>query len=361
MLVDSIYEAAILPERWADVLDAVSRRFDAAGGMLIRATPTTQYSICSPAIESTVRQFEKTPWVAQNVRVERLVAHPPHPGFLTDLDLVTEEETRTLPIYTQWLIPNGAAVGAATLIQDIGPARLLMSLEGLPDHAAARRAIPALDALRPHIARSAMLSARFQFERMRSAMSALDMIGVAGAMIDPTGRICAANAPFEQAMAGMIGKQGMLRLPTTATRAAFDIGLARLPISASLGLPDPALSRFRVLHMIPVLGQARDIFSDVAAFLILVDPLSRAAPGTGILQSLFDLTPAESRVADLIATGGSIGDIARRFGLSAQTVRTHMKSIFGKTGTHRQSDLVAMLGQIAIRHPIAQGQRPQQP
>lgn len=173
MLIDSIYEAAIMPERWEGVLDEIASQFNAMGGMLIRASATAQKSICSPNIRESVAAFERTPFVAQNVRVERLVARTPHPGFLTDLDLVTEEESRTLPIYTDWLIPLGAHVGAATLIHDAPQASLLMSLEGLSSHAEARASIPALDALRPHIARSAMLSARFHFERMRSALGRL--------------------------------------------------------------------------------------------------------------------------------------------------------------------------------------------
>ncbi|WP_088183120.1 helix-turn-helix transcriptional regulator [Sphingobium sp. Z007] len=345
MLVDSIYEAAVMPERWENVLDALAARFHAKGGMLIRASATAQKSICSPNIRETVTAFERTPLVSQNVRVERLVARPPHPGFLTDLDLVTEEESRTLPIYTDWLIPLGAHVGAATLIHDAPQTSLLMSLEGLPGHAEARASIPALDALRPHVARSAMLSARFHFERMRSAIDALGIAGVAAAIIDVSGRLTAANSDFERNMAGLIGARGRLLLPTAAT-AQFDRGLGQLPaVGASIGLRSSG-DRFRVMHMIPVRGDARDIFTDVAAFLITVDPTRRDAPGTGLLQALFDLTPTEARIADAMAIGESIADIAHGTGTSIETVRTHLKAIFGKTGVNRQADLVAMLGKV---------------
>lgn len=346
MLIDAIYEAAVLPERWGGVLDRLSREFQANGGMLIRATPTSQRSICSPAIEATVRLFEQTDLVGQNVRVERLVAHPPHPGFLTDLDLVTLEEIETLPIYTDWLTPHDCTIGAATLIHDSPSNALLLSLEGLPDHDHARRSIPALDALRPHIARSAMLAARFHFERMRSAVEALGAVGIAGAVVDDMGRIQAANAGFEQDMAGLIGARGLMQLPPAAQRH-FDLGLAGLPVSgASLGLR-LADEIFRVLHMVPVRGDARDVFTNIAAFLILVDPARRSAPGTGLLQSLFDLSPAEARVADALATGSTLKEIATNAAISLETVRVHLKAIFGKAGVNRQVDLVAMLGQVA--------------
>ncbi|MET0369967.1 MAG: helix-turn-helix transcriptional regulator [Sphingobium sp.] len=346
MLVDDIYEAAVLPERWGAVLDRLSREFRARGGMLIRATPTSQRSICSPAIEATVRLFEQTDLVGQNVRVERLVAHPPHPGFLTDLDLVTLDEIETLPIYTRWLTPHDCTVGAATLIHDSPSNALLLSLEGLPGHDEARHSIPALDALRPHIARSAMLSARFHFERMRSAMEALGTVGMASAVVDGRGHIQMANAGFEAEMTGFVGTRGLLRLPPAA-QAQFDVGLAQLQgPGASLGIR-LADGGFRVLHMVPVRGDARDIFTNVAAFLILVDPARRSTPGTGLLQSLFDLSPAEARIADALVAGRTLKEIATATGISLETVRAHLKSIFAKTGINRQIDLVAMLGAMA--------------
>lgn len=347
MLIDSIYEAAVLPQKWSDVLDSISSRFAARGGMLIRASATAQNSICSPAIEETVRLFEQSPLVTQNVRVERLAAHPPHPGFLTDLDLVTLEEIETLPIYTDWLTPHGSAVGAATLIQDAGDTRLLMSLEGLPDHDAARRAIPDLDALRPHIARATMLSSRFQFERMRSAVDALAAIGSAAALIDDRGRVQASNALFDRQLSSMIGKGGLVRLPSPRLQAQFDHGLARLSFAgASIALHRPIDGAFRILHMVPVRGDARDIFTETAAFLVVVDPARRTAPGTGLLQSLFDLTPAEARIADRLAHGLALGTIAREAGISPETARKQLAAIFLKTGVNRQSDLIAMLGQV---------------
>lgn len=347
MLIDSIYEAAVVPQNWAGVLDAISARFRARGGMLIRASSSGQSSITSPAIEETVRLFEQSPYVTQNVRVERLAAHPPHPGFLTDLDLVTEEETRTLPIYTGWLIPKGVAVGAATLINDVGDSRLLMSLEGLPDHDAARLAIPELDTLRPHIARSAMLAARFHFEKMRSSVEALSAVGFAAALIDRRGRIALANPAFQQSLPTLIGPHGALRLPSPAAQAQLDRGLAGIDTAgASIGLRGGEEDAFRVLHLVPVRGDARDIFTNVAAFLILVDPARRTTPGTGLLQSLFDLSPAEARIADQLARGLSLGETAQAAKVSTETVRKQLASIFAKTGVNRQTDLVAMLGQV---------------
>jgi len=55
------------------------------------------------------------------------------------------------------------------------------------------------------------------------------------------------------------------------------------------------------------------------------------------------LTPAEARIALGIARGDALAAIAKAHGISIATVRTQLKSVFAKTGTHRQAQLVALL------------------
>jgi len=57
----------------------------------------------------------------------------------------------------------------------------------------------------------------------------------------------------------------------------------------------------------------------------------------------FGLTPAQTRIALYLAQGGAVSEFAREFGVSEQTVRTHLKAIFAKTGVTRQAELAAML------------------
>jgi DNA-binding CsgD family transcriptional regulator len=55
------------------------------------------------------------------------------------------------------------------------------------------------------------------------------------------------------------------------------------------------------------------------------------------------LTPAEARIALGIARGDALAAIAEAHGISIATARTQLKSVFAKTGTHRQGQLVALL------------------
>jgi DNA-binding CsgD family transcriptional regulator len=58
------------------------------------------------------------------------------------------------------------------------------------------------------------------------------------------------------------------------------------------------------------------------------------------LRNRFDLTPAEARLVVQLVTGTSLKSSAKALAVSYETVRRQVKSVFHKTGTHRQSELV---------------------
>jgi DNA-binding CsgD family transcriptional regulator/PAS domain-containing protein len=78
----------------------------------------------------------------------------------------------------------------------------------------------------------------------------------------------------------------------------------------------------------------------VAVFLIVppgVEPYSALE-----LMARFGLTAAEARLTRALAEGGSLRQIADRLDMSYFTARSHLRSIFAKTGLHRQAELVRL-------------------
>jgi len=78
------------------------------------------------------------------------------------------------------------------------------------------------------------------------------------------------------------------------------------------------------------------------AIVMVADPESRRL-SRDILRQLFDLTPAEASVAQALAHGEALEDIAAELAVSLATIKTHLQKLFRKTGTCRQGELVAML------------------
>lgn len=65
------------------------------------------------------------------------------------------------------------------------------------------------------------------------------------------------------------------------------------------------------------------------------------------LRELFDLTPTESRLAVMIASGCSPETAAERCSVTVGTVRWHLKRVFAKTCSAGQTELVAQLQALA--------------
>ena len=61
------------------------------------------------------------------------------------------------------------------------------------------------------------------------------------------------------------------------------------------------------------------------------------------LRRRFGLTAAEAGLAAEILKGDGRTAAARRRGISDATAKTHLSSIFEKTGTHRQAELIRLL------------------
>lgn len=78
------------------------------------------------------------------------------------------------------------------------------------------------------------------------------------------------------------------------------------------------------------------------ALLVLLDQ----QPQMGLLTDLFQLSPAEQRLALLLAQKLTPEACAERLGVSINTVRSQLRSLFHKTGTSRQAELLSLIGRL---------------
>jgi DNA-binding CsgD family transcriptional regulator len=85
---------------------------------------------------------------------------------------------------------------------------------------------------------------------------------------------------------------------------------------------------------------------DVRAVLTLNALGPKPGPPAAIIAKTFRLTPSEAKLASIIARGAPPDIAARELKISRETARNKLKSVFAKTDTHRQSELVALLSQV---------------
>ena len=188
-----------------------------------------------------------------------------------------------------------------------------------------RDALDRLDAIRPDIARAATMSVRLQLERARATTQVLEALGLAALVFDASGKVIAAN-PLIEAMPNEIRWLARDRLSLSdrnadlLLRAAIEsIGAADGATARSFPVRDADGCATMVAHVVPIRLSARDIFVRCAGVLALTPLSAPNAPSVAIVKSLFDLTPAEARVARDLAEGKMVAD----YRVGRRRVREH--------------------------------------
>lgn len=87
------------------------------------------------------------------------------------------------------------------------------------------------------------------------------------------------------------------------------------------------------------------------AMLVIHDPSEQTFLPEEIVSSLFGLTPSETHLLLALSNGQTLKQFGDRTGVTQNTARTHLKSLFAKTRTSRQSDLIRLMS--GLMHSMA--------
>jgi DNA-binding CsgD family transcriptional regulator len=144
-------------------------------------------------------------------------------------------------------------------------------------------------------------------------------------------RIEALNGQEDAALQRLIGaatrrmgaadaaRSGVMRLSRRSGRA--ELALVAAPLASATSLVDAG----------PV------------AFLLITDPQTTATRPESLLRQLFGLSAAEARVAERLMLGESPEQAAASLGIKISTARWHLASLYRKTGTRSQAQLMRQL------------------
>jgi DNA-binding CsgD family transcriptional regulator len=354
--IDRIYESAFVPELWPDVLAQLAGIATARSGwMAISRAGNHHFTGSNEIVREAAGFLVESGLVFRGDRFGRLCAAR-HPGFLREIDIYTEAELESDPFYQKYLFPRGLGRAAGTTLVLPTQDSLLISLEREAVRGPVEpSAIEKLDALRPHIARSAFMAARLQLERARAASATLAALGLPALVLDDKGKVLVANRLIEASAQIHWRAQDAIGLVDRAADKLLRNAIATIDLSGGGGsvrsFPVRSGAETLVAHVIPVRLSARDIFARCIAVLTLTPMNVPEAPPVELVQSLFDLTPAEARVARGLASGMAIDAIAADRGVSPNTIRTHVRGVFEKTGCTRQAEVVALFTGISpVRH-----------
>jgi DNA-binding CsgD family transcriptional regulator len=159
-------------------------------------------------------------------------------------------------------------------------------------------------------------------------------------VIRSDGEVLGTNAAGRRMMSTTAGAAALAgQLPQSATpklRTLLDEIQAAIRAQQATGTLELALSPRDLYSMRVVpLGPTLD------AALLIVQP--RELRVVARARERFGFTAAESLVAERLARGLTVPEIALQLGVSIETVRCHLKQAFAKAGVHRQAELVAVM------------------
>jgi DNA-binding CsgD family transcriptional regulator len=141
------------------------------------------------------------------------------------------------------------------------------------------------------------------------------------------------TSAIAQALAVARGEECDFRGPLSITRQS-----GRPPLVALVTpLPPPAFSLWEAVD-----GGARVLVQ-------IVDPDEPVTTQAEALRSIAGLTAAEARVAAHVGNLRGLAAVAAKLGLSENTVKTHLKRVFEKTGARSQAELARLMASIPPR------------
>ena len=352
-VINRLGEAAVNPEAWHGIMDGICKAVGASAAVLLQSDIRTPDVPRTESIDEATQLYFRNNWHLIDPRAKafpRMMAGE----VVTDLDVMSPEQIRADPMYNEVLLPFGyqwfAGVGFwadnaawALTIQRTGR-------EGVFD----ARDKKLLARLAPRLTETATLATIVGRVALSAMTDVLSRVQQPALVLSRQGMVLSTNAAADSGFDNEIrirerrlvvrDKQAMTKLDQLVSMIRSTPDTAALPASPILirRTTKPPV----VLRILPVDGAARSVFLGARAMLILSNLIPRGAPDPALIAQAFDLTPAESRLAALLASGASIDGAAEQLRISRETARNHLKSIFSKTGAHRQSELVNLLSQL---------------
>ncbi len=306
-------------------------------------------------LELFERSASEHPWFLRGGGL--LLAH----GIADDEGLTTDKELRGTRFYADLLQPVDISHGMA-LCLNTGPQGQITVLTINRDR---QRGYFSPDerrlaqALLPHLRNVYALHQRLSWlqTETQNFRAALDHLPEGVFMLAGNGTVLFANerAQMLEAESVFIRRRhdrisAVFQADESLLRDALSRALSTPPPGrVSLGLHDRSGRLAGTITFCPTPRMSANLWSEfdakTLAFLRSLTPSGK--PDLSELRAILRLTLAETRLASALMQGASLDQAAAQFDVTRNTIRTQLHSLFAKTDTRRQSELLRVLLRLA--------------
>jgi DNA-binding CsgD family transcriptional regulator len=360
-LIGDIYDAALYPALWVDVLgkirafiggwaialswkDAVAKR---GGSYFEEGGQDPHYRQLYFEKYIKLDPFTTTQFVVEIEEPKSFLEVMPHAELI---------QTR---LYKEWAQPQGIVDALMCLIdRSVTSVGFLVVFrnkrDGFVDDETRHRARLVI----PHIRRATLIGKVIDLKKAEAESLADTLDGISAGMflVDTIGRIVHANRAGDVLLkrASVLRAEGgrLIANDSQADRTLADTFATAGNGDTAVGIKGVAVplvardgERY-VAHVLPLTSGARRqagaSYAAVAALFVHKAALDTPSPPEAIAKA-YKLTPMELRVLLAIVEVGGVPEVAEALGIAESTVRTHLNQTYHKTGVNRQADLVKLV------------------
>lgn len=341
------------PARWTGILEDLATSIGAMGAGLIPQSGS-EGAMTTASLTECLQTYVGESWAEQDSESHRRARVINMRGEVAlDSDLIGRDD-RDVPFF-KYFLPRFDAKGWAGIGlragSDFWSRTLHRSVRQGAFEEAERSVLKQFSVRLNEVGSLAHLAGRVT---LSTVAKSFDQIGKSVVAIDQKGRFIHANAAAQRLLSTSIHVAGgRLVLRDRHAAAEYERVVNRLqglregkalraaPIIVRRDNAAPL-----VIRVLPVDGVAKTPFVCARALLLLSEVSGPGKTDWQVFARAFGLTPAEARLAALLASGKSLEHAGDALGVTRETARSRIKSIFQKTDTHRQGQLVALLASL---------------
>lgn len=315
-------------------------------------------------VEAELNYLQKYHFI--DPRAAAIISLPPL-GWLHDHEILDDAFVANSEFFQDFLLPvNLRYMSACKVIEDDKLSFMITGLRAQEQGPLPKENTKILDRLLPHIARAAKIGINHFIYSSQALVghAMVNRLSQPVIITNTIGKIIHINRAGQHLLDSTMliaNKNGQLDMPQKPLNA-FLRACAEIERQLRLngGVVESAQEyKSLQIHSASELASSEKLYAFYTALLpekvmgsfglrplimlMFYHPESTTPVDTNLLVAAFGMTPAECKIATLLAEGYSVIEIAEKLNKKEDTIRKQLQSIYQKTSTNRQPELIKLL------------------
>ncbi len=338
---------------WIDVCDEASKLVGGVGALFLPIVPKGRgpWLIRSTSIQELITRYVEEGWYKQDYR-ENGTEICLQKGYMTDHDFVTREEMEHIPYYRDLLFHYGLGICIGMTFDTengIWALAIQCSKDRPPLSDDEIKTTKQIKATIQNATQEASSVARQKLEEFTHLLGETNNNIL---LLDGDGDIVE-----QKSVAGIYCDMDEIRPGSNVKNLLSEefhgevdkVCASTAEENINLSFVHEIGSQKFSTHMMQVPPSIRHFYTRAKVIVFTSHFEASKSKHDEILKDIYGLTHSEIKATNLMADGNSIKTISELLDLSEKTIRQRFKTIYSKTGCHRQAELVSFVYKLSKR------------